>query len=96
MLRSENDARGAEAYGLADVFCQQARLRIEALFAGLWRNTDDADRRLAARTLTGVYDWLEDGVIGRSEGTGPWIAGWEFGPSETDSVARRFLPDTRL
>jgi ACAD9/ACADV-like protein len=95
MLRSDDEARGAEAYELADVFCQQARLRIHALFDALWRNTDDADRHLAARTLSGAYSWLEDGVIDPSEDTGPWIAAWEFGPAETDSVARRFLPDTR-
>jgi alkylation response protein AidB-like acyl-CoA dehydrogenase len=96
MLRADDDAKGGQAYELADVFCQQARLRIHALFAGLWRNTDDADRRLAAHTLRGAYHWLEDGVMDPSEDTGPWIAAWEFGPTDTDSVARRFLPDTRL
>jgi hypothetical protein len=94
MLRSDDAARGAEAYELADAFCSQARLRIDALFDGLWRNTDDEDRRLSARTLSGSYTWLEEGVIDPSEGTGPWIAPWEFGPSDTESVARRYLPDT--
>ena len=94
MLRSDDPERGVEAYELADVFCQQARLRVEALFDGLWRNTDDADRRLAGRTLAGAFTWLEDGVLDPSEGTGPWIAAWEPGPSDSPSVARRFGGDT--
>jgi alkylation response protein AidB-like acyl-CoA dehydrogenase len=94
MLRSDDVSRGGEAYELADAFCWQARLRIRALFDDLWRNTDDEDRRLAARTLGGSYTWLEDGIIDPSENTGPWIATWENGPSNTESVARRFLPDS--
>ena len=95
MLRCDDATRGAEAYELADTFCRQARLRIRSLFDGLWHNTDDGDRRLAARVLGGAHTWLEQGVIDPSEGTGPWIAAWQFGPSDIESVARRFLPDTR-
>ncbi|GAB2976743.1 acyl-CoA dehydrogenase family protein [Amycolatopsis acidiphila] len=74
---------------LADVFCHQARLRIEALFDALWENTDDADYGLTARVLDGRYTWLEEGVFDPSEGTGPWIADWRAGESKEDSVARR-------
>lgn len=63
-----------DAYELADTFCLQSRDRIEQLFTELWRNTDAADRRLAANVLDGRYDWLEEGVLDQSEGTGPWIA----------------------
>jgi hypothetical protein len=55
----------------------------------LWDNTDDADYRLAGRVLDGHYTWLEAGVLDLSEGTGPWIAPWEPGPSQVENVARR-------
>jgi len=90
MLRADDPRRGREAYQLADVFCSQARLRVEALFDALWSNTDDLDRRLAMRVLAGELTWLEAGVFDASEGTGPWIAPWSAGPSETDSVWRSY------
>ena len=82
---------GAQAYELADVFCQQATLRVEALFHALWTNTDSSDVRLANDLLAGRYTWLEDGIVDQSEGTGPWIAHWEPGPSTETNLARRFL-----
>ncbi|SDP11732.1 hypothetical protein SAMN04489867_1463 [Pedococcus dokdonensis] len=88
MLRTDDEARGRSAYQLADVFCQQSRQRVESLFTALWSNTDDADLRLAKGVLAGDYTWLEDGVLDPSEGTGPWIAEWTPGASETESVWR--------
>jgi alkylation response protein AidB-like acyl-CoA dehydrogenase len=88
MLRVDDEARGRSAYQLADAFCDQSRLRVEALFTALWTNTDDADRRLTRGVLAGDYTWLEDGVLDPSEGTGPWIAEWSAGPSTDDSVWR--------
>ena len=93
MLRESPD--GPAARELADAFAQQSRLRIERLFDALWDNTDDGDTALAARVLDGRYSWVEAGVLDPSEGTGPWIAPWPEGPSERESVARRFLPSTR-
>jgi alkylation response protein AidB-like acyl-CoA dehydrogenase len=90
MLRQEGEERGGSAYELADVFCAQARLRVEALFDGLWKNTDAVDRRLARRLLDGDYAWLEAGVVDQSEGTGPWIASWTPGESDKPTVARRY------
>ena len=90
MLRADDPERGREAHQLADVFCSQARLRVEALFDALWDNTDDLDRRLAKRVLAGELTWLESGVLDASEGTGPWIAPWSPGPSDTDSVWRTY------
>src|SRR2546423_7635160 len=95
MQRSENAAEGIGAYELANVFCQQARLRIEKLFDGLFNNTDDVDYKLAVDTLEGRYSWLEAGIIDASEGTGPWIAPWHTGPSTEDNIARTYLPSTR-
>ena len=90
MLRADDAERGRDAYRLADAFCGQSRLRVEALFAALWDNTDDADTRLARHVLKGELTWLEDGVRDPSEGTGPWIAPWSPGPSDTDSVWRTY------
>jgi alkylation response protein AidB-like acyl-CoA dehydrogenase len=95
MQRTEDAAQGIPAYELANIFCQQARLRIEKLFDGLFNNTDDVDYKLAVDTLAGRYTWLEAGIIDASEGTGPWIAPWNPGPSTEDNLARRYLPSTR-
>ena len=90
MLRTTEPEQGETAYELADIFCAQARVRVEALFTGLWHNTDDADKTLADRVLDGRFTWLEEGVIDASEGTGPWIASWEPGESEHDNVHRKY------
>ena len=89
--RAAAAAEGEQAYELADAFCQQATLRVEALFHALWANTDGTDVRLANDVLEGRYTWLERGIIDQSEGTGPWIAHWEPGPSTEPNLARRFL-----
>jgi alkylation response protein AidB-like acyl-CoA dehydrogenase len=89
--RAAGAAEGEQAYELADAFCQQATLRVEALFHALWANTDGTDVRLANDILEGRYTWLEQGIIDQSEGTGPWIAPWEPGPSTEPNLARRFL-----
>ena len=86
---------GESARELADVFCDQARLRVERLFDALWTNTDDADHRVAGATLDGRYTWLEAGVLDQSEGTGPWIADWRASASGEQNVARRYLSPTR-
>ena len=90
MLRMTEPSQGETAYELADVFCAQARIRVEDLFSGLWHNTDDADKSLADRVLDGEFSWLEEGVIDASEGTGPWIASWEPGESAHENLHRRY------
>ncbi|MFG1817624.1 acyl-CoA dehydrogenase family protein [Kribbella sp. NPDC049174] len=89
-LRVSDSARGETAYQLAEVFCEQARLRVDHLFEQLWSNTDDSDRRLAQQVLDGDYSWLEDGIVDQSEGTGPWIAQWQPGASAAEDVSRRY------
>jgi len=89
-LREADAAQGRAAYQLADAFCDQARLRVERLFDGLWANTDDTDRRIAAAVLDGAYSWLENGIVDPSEGTGPWIAEWTAGASRADNVHRQY------
>ncbi|MGB3332569.1 MAG: acyl-CoA dehydrogenase family protein [Mycobacterium sp.] len=88
--RVADRAEGQQAYQLADAFCEQSRLRVEALFAALWTNTDRTDTRLAHAVLEDRYIWLEEGILDPSEGTGPWIAHWEPGASTESNVARRF------
>ncbi len=89
--RTADPVVGGQAYELADTFCQQATLRVEALFNALWTNTDSGDVRLTRDVLNGRYSLLEDGIIEQSEGTGPWIAHWEPGASTETNLARRFL-----
>ncbi|NGO14141.1 acyl-CoA dehydrogenase [Streptomyces sp. HC44] len=81
------EANGREAYQLADVFCRQARVRVEELFGRLWSNTDDLDRKVVKGVLSGTYTWLEEGVIDPS-GEGPWIADATPGPAKRDNVHR--------
>ncbi|MGW2833581.1 acyl-CoA dehydrogenase family protein [Streptomyces sp. NPDC001286] len=86
LLRSQGD-HGREAYQLADVFCRQARIRVEELFNRLWTNTDDIDRTLVKGVMSGTYTWLEEGIVDPS-GEGPWIAETAPGPSKKDNVHR--------
>ncbi|MDT5349473.1 MAG: hypothetical protein QOH91_2760, partial [Mycobacterium sp.] len=89
--RGKDPVIGRLAYQLAETFCQQATLRVEALFHGLWANTDSSDVELTNAVLEGRYSWLEEGIIDQSVGTGPWISHWEPGPSTEPNLARRFL-----
>ncbi|MFI7010644.1 acyl-CoA dehydrogenase family protein [Streptomyces sp. NPDC050145] len=79
---------GREAHQLADAFCRQARIRVDELFARLWTNTDDHDRKVVRATLDGAYTWLEEGVVDPS-GDGPWIADATPGPSKRENLHRR-------
>jgi valyl-tRNA synthetase len=71
-LGREQPARRTEAQELAELFCRQARQRVETLFTELWNNEDDANRAAAARLLEGRHRWLEDGIADPS-GEGPMI-----------------------
>ncbi len=71
-ITRERPERAAQVVELADLFCRQARLRIDRLFTDLWSNEDDANYRGAQRLLEGRYRWLEEGIIDPS-GEGPMI-----------------------
>ncbi|TYK49643.1 acyl-CoA dehydrogenase family protein [Actinomadura decatromicini] len=86
-LGMDGAAPGPSALKLADVFCRQARVRVEELFEGLWRNTDALDVKLARAVLDGEFTWVEQGVLDPSI-PGPWIAPSDPGPSERDDVHR--------
>ncbi|UGY93882.1 acyl-CoA dehydrogenase family protein [Streptomyces gobiensis] len=85
-LRRDGD-HGKAAYQLADAFCQQARIRVDELFARLWTNTDDLDRKVTRSILGGSYTWLEEGIIDPST-EGPWIADATPGPPKQENVHR--------
>ncbi|HLI25045.1 MAG TPA: hypothetical protein VKU91_08805, partial [Acidimicrobiales bacterium] len=73
------DAGGEEAAAageLADLFCTQARRRVDALFTALWHNEDAADYAAAQKVLEGRYRFIEEGVLDPSGG-GPMIASSE-------------------
>ena len=77
-----------EGVELADLFCRQAKIRVEELFAGLWRNTDAADVAAAKKVLSGSYTRLEEGVL-EPPTEGEWVATWKAGPSTEPDVRRR-------
>jgi hypothetical protein len=77
-----------EGVELADLFCQQARVRIEELFDALWRNTDAADVKAARKVLASDYVGLEAGVLAPPS-EGEWVAAWAPGPSTVEDVRRR-------
>jgi alkylation response protein AidB-like acyl-CoA dehydrogenase len=72
MLRREDPAQGVRAYELADLFCKQARLRVDELFHRLWSNTDDESYKVAMDVLDGKHVWAEAGALDPS-GEGPLV-----------------------
>jgi hypothetical protein len=48
---------------LADLFCRQARKRVDDLFDGLFDSTDRPAYRVAQEVLEGQYKWLEQGIF---------------------------------
>jgi alkylation response protein AidB-like acyl-CoA dehydrogenase len=84
-VRAQRDRADGTAVELADAFCQQARIRAEQLFDGLWKNSDDSDWTLARGVLEGRYTWLENGIIDPSI-EGPWIA--QDGGTANENVHR--------
>ena len=83
-----------EGVELADLFCRQARVRVEDLFDGLWRNTDAVDAAAAKKVLAGSYTQLEQGVLA-PPAEGEWVAKWQPGPSTEPDVRRR-LPHSAV
>ncbi len=56
----------------------------------------DAVQKTTVRELTrdlfdGRYRWVEQGTLDPSEGTGPWIAEWQMGPSTEENLLRPWL-----
>src|SRR6266511_3941068 len=62
-LLKQDPAVGRRAVELADLFCRQARARIEATFKRLWRDDDVRAYRVAQEVLKGEHRWLERGMV---------------------------------
>jgi len=62
-LLDDEPVAGAHAMRLADVFCRQARGRVQAKFRGLWRNEDVPTYQIAQEVLRGEHAWLERGMV---------------------------------
>ena len=63
LSRAASPQAPAGADELADLFCRQARRRIEHLRRGLWRNDDGKAYSLARGVLAGEYAWLEENIL---------------------------------
>jgi len=63
MLRRASGADGGGATEMADLFCRQARRRIEESFASLFHNDDAYTHRVADQVLDGAHRWLEQGLV---------------------------------
>jgi hypothetical protein len=71
-LATEDPAHQDSAFELADLFCGQARRRVDQLFNDLWANDDTDNYAAAQRVLAGRYEWFEEGILDPSGG-GPMI-----------------------
>lgn len=77
-----------EGLALADLFCRQARLRVQEQFRALRSNTDAADARLARQVADGRFAFVEDGVV-LPPTDGEWVATYQPGPAAVPDVRRR-------
>src|SRR5437667_86400 len=66
-LRKSDPAAGRRAVDLADLFCRQARGRVDAKFRELSRNADTRAYRLAQQVLQHEHRWLERGMVELSD-----------------------------
>ncbi len=67
--RAQLEARRGNkgAIALADVFCREARMRIDDLFAKLYGPTDDSVYKVSQQVLKGEHAWLETGILGMTD-----------------------------
>jgi hypothetical protein len=63
MLRASPGPDAEGAAEMADLFCRQARRRIEDSFRSLFRNDDVRTYRVAQQVLAGEHLWLEQGLV---------------------------------
>src|SRR5881628_1827320 len=66
-LRKTDPAAGRRAVDLADLFCRQARGRVDAKFRELSHNADTQTYRLAQEVLQSEHRWLERGMVELSD-----------------------------
>ena len=68
----EDSTRREEAFELAELFCAQARARVERRFDDLFTPDDDESYKVAQRILAGEHTWMEEGILDPA-GEGPMI-----------------------
>ena len=61
MLSAQGNREAAE---LADLFCREARQRIEVNFDRFYGKNDAAVYRVSQQVLAGAHAWLEQGIVG--------------------------------
>jgi alkylation response protein AidB-like acyl-CoA dehydrogenase len=87
-LVSEHPERAEQAIELADLFCKQARRRVDDLFGQLFANDDDDAYKVAMQVLEGDHTWIEEGILDPS-GDGPQVADDEQGETAPDARFER-------
>jgi hypothetical protein len=63
LARAAAVTREEGAEHLADLFCRQARRRIESLHRAVYRNDDVLAYDTAREVLDGAYPWLEENLV---------------------------------
>ena len=56
-----------KAIVLADLFCREARLRVDSLFDRFYGSNDQTIYRVAQQVLRGEHAWLEQGIVAMME-----------------------------
>jgi len=72
-IRHERPDRADSAQELAELFCKQARRRVDSLFTALWANDDDLNYKAALDVMDGRHTWIEEGIVDPA-GEGPMVA----------------------
>jgi alkylation response protein AidB-like acyl-CoA dehydrogenase len=62
-MLSKKDGDTKNAMEMADVFCSEARLRIDTAFRQLFTNHDEASYRLVQQLIKGDFDWFKGQVV---------------------------------
>jgi len=75
----------SNAVELADVFCREARVRIETTFRGMFGPNDIALSRTARAVLDSEYAWLEAGIVDKLYAA----------PAPAPAEAERHMPQER-
>jgi len=63
LARAASPAAPAESIALAELFCRQARRRVEALRRAIYQNDDVENYRFARSLLDGRFAWLTDNIV---------------------------------
>ncbi|MBC8243921.1 MAG: acyl-CoA dehydrogenase family protein [Verrucomicrobia bacterium] len=62
-----NGNTGGHVLPVADPFCREARVRLNANFGGIRTNNDRSGYRLARHILKGEMSWMESGIVGHPD-----------------------------